>query len=333
MSGKAKIAITLGDPAGIGPEIVLKAFRDVTRLPDCNLFVIGDAGFLRSEASKWAPEIEIREVPDIQSNYFPGHCLNVFDLHNVDSLIPGKASAEGGKAAVAYIRKAVDLICSQAVDAMVTAPINKEALHLAGYSYPGHTEMLADFTNTPEVALMMAGKRLRVVLATTHLSLKDVGIVLTSERLESILRITHKWLSNHVCEQPKIAVTGLNPHASDGGVFGNEEETVIIPVLEKLRNEGCVIDGPFSADALFGRIHSMDYHAVVTMYHDQGMIPIKMDSLGHAVNVTLGLPIIRTSVDHGTAFDIVGKGEASPDSLINAMHSAVDLVRSSLICR
>jgi 4-hydroxythreonine-4-phosphate dehydrogenase len=231
---------------------------------------------------------------------------------------------------VEYIRKAVELAMAHQVEAITTAPINKESIHLAGFPYPGHTEMLADFTGGNDVALMLAGKKLRVVLATTHVPLHAVRELITIERVAKILRLTHQWLSQYVTEAPKIAVTGLNPHCGDGGIFGDEEKTAILPAIEQLQQEGIDVQGPFSADALFARTPSGEYDAVVTMYHDQGMIPVKMESQGNAVNVTLGLPIIRTSVDHGTAFDIAGQGLASPDSLKVSLRFAANMARSAL---
>lgn len=326
------IAITMGDPAGIGPEIIVKAFKDHRLRETCRPIVIGDAGQLKSAATRFAPEISIRALARPEDAGDEKSILGVIDLRNVPENLPQRRpSAEGGKASVQYIRTAVDLALQHRVAAITTAPINKEAIHLAGHFYPGHTELLAEHTGTQDFALMMAGGKLRVVLTTTHVSLKNVRELLTLEKIAGIIRLTHRWLSQHVAETPKIAVTGLNPHCGDGGIFGEEEATMIVPAIELARREGIVVEGPFSADALFPRAKSGEYDAVITMYHDQGMIPIKMESLGHAVNITLGLPIIRTSVDHGTAYDIVGKGVASPESLIEAVKTAALLSRSMTV--
>jgi len=326
------IAITMGDPSGIGPEIIVKGLATP---PDmCRTVVIGDAAWLQQHAAQWAPRLTIRSIKDLNdARYQPG-VLEVLDLNNVpENLEWGRATAEGGQAAVEAIRKAVELATAQQVHAITTAPISKEAIHLAGHRYPGHTEMLADFTGTPEVALMLAGGGLRVVLATTHVPLNEVRGLLTRERILKTIKLTHQWLTQVGIAHPHIAVTGLNPHSGDGGIFGNEETDIIAPAVAAARKEHIEVSGPFSADALFGRIHEANYDAVITMYHDQGMIPIKMAAMDRAVNITLGLPIIRTSVDHGTAYDIAGQGLAKPDSLLEALKVAATLAQSSLVPR
>lgn len=330
MENRPIIAITMGDPSGIGPEIIVKGL--VTPPATCRLLVLGDAAWLQQHASQWAPQLSIHPIRNInEARYEPG-VLDVLDFYNVpENMKLGYASADGGKAAVTYIRKAVALATAHQVHAITTAPINKEAIHLAGYKYPGHTEMLADFTHTPEVALMLAGGNLRVVLATTHVPLSEVRNFLTCDRILKTIRLTHQWLIQVGIDRPRIAVTGLNPHSGDGGIFGSEETDVIIPAIQAAQKETINVSGPYSADALFGRIYSDSYDAVITMYHDQGMIPIKMESMDRAVNITLGLPIIRTSVDHGTAFDIAGQGVAKPDSLLEAIQVAATLTYSSSV--
>ncbi len=322
----------MGDPSGIGPEVIVKAL--VTPPAECRNVVIGDAAWLQQHAMQWAPQLSIRPIKKIHEARHESNVVDVLDLHNVpENLKIGRATVAGGEAAMEYIRKAVDLAMKQEVHAITTAPINKEAIHLAGFQYPGHTEMLADFTHTPEVALMLAGGTLRVVLATTHVPLSEVRNLLTRDRILKIIRLTHHWLTQVGIEHPSIAVTGLNPHSGDGGIFGDEETTTIAPAIEAAQNENIQASGPFSADALFGRIHEAQYDAVITMYHDQGMIPIKMASMDRAVNITLGLPIVRTSVDHGTAYDIAGQGRAKPDSLVEALKVAATLAQSALVSR
>ena len=332
MENRPLIAITMGDPSGIGPEVIVKAL--VTPPEVCRTVVIGDAAWLQQHAMQWAPQLSIRPIMHLnEARHEPG-VLEVLDLHNVpENLEIGRATAEGGEAAMEYIRKAVDLAMKQEVHAITTAPINKKAIHLAGFKYPGHTEMLADFTGTPEVALMLAGGTLRVVLATTHVPLSEVRNLLTRDRVLKTIRLTHQWLTQVGIEHPNIAVTGLNPHSGDGGIFGDEETATIAPAIEAAQNENIRASGPFSADALFGRIREAQYDAVITMYHDQGMIPIKMASMDRAVNITLGLPIIRTSVDHGTAYDIAGQGTARPASLLAALKVAATLAKSALVSR
>jgi 4-hydroxythreonine-4-phosphate dehydrogenase len=324
----SRIAITMGDPAGIGPEIIVKAGLD-ERLAGLDVFVIGDLAVLRAAAARFAPGLSLVPIASLEETAPVPHTLNVLDLANVPPGLPeGRAQAAAGKAAYEYIERAVALALAKRIDSITTAPINKESLHLAGHPYPGHTELLAALTRTPRVALMLAGKDLRVVLATTHVPLLQVPGLITEERVLDILRLTHAWLKRHVTGRPVIAVTGLNPHAGDGGIFGHEETTAIQPAIEKARAEGIEAHGPHPADALFAHRRYAGSDAVVAMYHDQGMIPVKMDSMGSAVNITLGLPILRTSVDHGTAFDIAGNGRASGESLVQALMAAARLHRS-----
>ena len=324
MKHPSLIAITMGDPAGVGPEIIIKAFQDEALFSLCQGIVIGDARFLETIARQMGSSLVIHPVasPD-QARFQPG-TLDVLDLNNVaPDLIRGQATAEGGKASVECIHRAVKLAMDHQVDAITTAPINKESIHKAGFCYPGHTELLAEATGSSDVALMLAGETLRVVLVTTHLPLDQVASHITKERVLTTIRLTHQWLKQHVTDDPRIALTGLNPHCGDGGIFGEEEKTAILPAMAIAEKEGMQVEGPFSADSLFiGDRHGI-YDAVLAMYHDQGMIPVKMDSNGTAVNITLGLPILRTSVDHGTAYDIAGTGTASPESLKIALQAAV----------
>jgi 4-phospho-D-threonate 3-dehydrogenase / 4-phospho-D-erythronate 3-dehydrogenase len=322
----------MGDPAGVGPEIIIKTFQDEDLFPLCQGIIVGDARFLESIARQMEVQLTVHSIasPD-QARFEPG-TLNVIDLKNVSTdQKRGEATADGGKASVEFIRRAVKLAVDHQVDAITTAPINKESIHKAGFYYPGHTELLADETNSPDVALMLAGDNLRVVLTTTHLPLNQVASQVTKERVLTTIRLTRQWLKQHVTKSPKIAVTGLNPHCGDGGIFGKEEITAILPALETARKEGMQVDGPFSADSLFIRNQFEAYDAVITMYHDQGMIPIKMASKGTAVNITLGLPILRTSVDHGTAYDIAGTGTASPESLKIAVKAAIKLSKPTAV--
>lgn len=321
----------MGDPAGVGPEVVVKAFQDGALTQFCKPFVVGDAGVLQKNAALLGVDVSIHAIRQVTDARFQPGQIDVLDLANVPPNLPsGKATVEGGRACAEYIQRAVELARNREIDAIATAPINKEAMHLGGFPFPGHTEFLAHLTDTPDSVLLMVGKKLRVVLATTHLSLKDVPGKLTTEGLEKTLRIVHDWLERYVSENPKIAVCGLNPHCGDGGIFGDEETKIILPAVESMKRQGVDISGPFSADALFPRARSGEYDVVVAMYHDQGMIPVKMESMGHAVNVTLGLPIIRTSPDHGTAYDIAGKGLASAYSLAHAVEVAAGLCKTAV---
>ena len=323
------IALTLGDPAGIGPEIIVKVFQDEILTINTRILVIGDAKTLEKVAQEIAPEIKIHSIETPGEGWYQPYTIDVIDLNNVSETLPmGKPSAESGKASYEAIQKAVALALSDEVAAIVTCPINKKSLHLAGHPFPGHTELLGHLTNSKEHTLMMEGSSLRVVLVTTHLPLDQVKSQISEEKVLQTIRLTHDWLQKHVTEIPRIAVVGLNPHSGDGGIFGQEETEFILPALKAAQKEGIQASGPHPADALFARAVSEKYDAVICMYHDQGMIPVKMNGMG--VNITLGLPILRTSVDHGTAFDIVGRNKASAENLKLALKTAGRLSQSSL---
>ena len=323
------IALTLGDPAGIGPEIIVKAFQDEILTINPRILVIGNAKTLEKTAQQIAPEIQIHSIKTPGEGWYQPYTIDVIDLNNVSETLPtAQPSAEGGKASYEAIQKAVALVLKDEVAAIVTCPINKKSLHLAGHPFPGHTELLGHLTNSNEPTLMIEGGSLRVVLVTTHLPLDQVKSEISEKKVLQTIRLTHDWLQKNVTEVPRIAVVGLNPHCGDGGIFGQEETEFIIPALKAAQKEGILASGPHSADALFARAPSKKYDAVICMYHDQGMIPIKMNGMG--VNITLGLPILRTSVDHGTAFDIVGQHKASAEKLKLALKTAGRLSQSSL---
>lgn len=323
------IALTMGDPAGIGPEVIVKAFQDDTF--QSRTVVIGDARVLQAFAKKYAPEILVHTIDHPRDGWYQTCTIDVIDLNNVPEGIPiGIPGAEAGQASYEAIKTAVDLALKGEVSAITTAPINKKSLHLAGYPFPGHTELLAHLTNSPQSALMMASQSMRVVLTTTHVPLEQVKPLITEEKVRNTIHLTHDWLIQHVTSVPNIAVTGLNPHCGDGGIFGQEEIEHILPALKTVQTEGIQASGPFSADSLFGRPGFRKYDAVVCMYHDQGMIPVKMDSVGQGVNITLGLPILRTSVDHGTAFDIAGRNKACPENLKMALRTATRLAQATV---
>lgn len=319
----------MGDPAGIGPETIIKAIQGKKLEKVCRLLVIGDTRLLGSVASKIGVSLSINSIQKINEAKYQSGVLDVLDLDNVpENLLVGKASQDGGKACLDYIRIAVKLAMEDKVDAITTGPINKKGIRLAGYSYPGHTEFLAELTQSDDFALMMVGKGLRVALVTLHISLQEAPGALNKPLIEKTIKLTHDWLVRYIKHKPKIAVTGLNPHCGDSEIFGKEEKIVIEPAIDSSRKKGIDVEGPFPADSLFVPKRHSKYDAVVAMYHDQGLIPVKMESEGCAVNLTLGLPIIRTSVDHGTAYDIAGQGIATPDSLINAVQTAAKLSTS-----
>lgn len=325
-NSRPRIAITMGDAAGIGPEIVLKSLVDKTITQDCELVIVGDMRHLRDAAREFAPDLPL-ELLDSSNEV---NAILVADLQNLpgdfalgtDAAVTGKASAE-------YIEKAVDLWRQGRIDAIATAPISKKAIHLGGYDFPGHTEFLAALTDANRVAMSFFGGNLRVVLLSTHISLRDAIAHVTTDNLIDLITFADAQLTNLLNKTPKLAVAGLNPHASEGGMFGTEEQNEIIPAVTACRDRGIDVSGPYSPDTIFLRAHRGEFDAVIACYHDQATIPVKSISFGSSVNVTLGLPLIRTSVDHGTAFDIAGKGIADASSMKAAIRLAAELAKLS----
>jgi 4-phospho-D-threonate 3-dehydrogenase / 4-phospho-D-erythronate 3-dehydrogenase len=317
----------MGDPAGIGPEVVLKAVaeEEVRRL--CLPLIIGDAQLLAHTARtldlQCGYDIIRREEP---IPYELPEAV-IFHLDNIAGYIePGIESGAAGKAAAAYIETAVELCAAGSIDAIATAPINKRALFLGGYSFPGHTEFLAHLTGTEEYAMAFVAANLRIVLLSTHVPLAEAIRMVDRDRLIRVINLTHRELRRWGIDRPRVAVAALNPHGAEGGLFGVEEASEIVPAIEACRGvDDLNVQGPFSADTVFLRASRGEFDAVVACYHDQAMIPVKCLSFGEAVNVTLGLPFIRTSVDHGTAFDIAGKGLAEHSSMVAAIKLAAEL--------
>ena len=317
------VAITMGDPAGVGPEVLLKALPEV--LSFCRPFIIGDIEVLEEVKRLTGLPLQLLEV--MAPDEAQGERIPVLSLTHLVSFPQGRPTAEGGEAAYRYILKAVELLKEGVVEAMVTAPISKEALHLAGHPYPGHTELLAELSGTKDYVMMLAGGRLRVALVTTHMALREVPSALSEERIYKTLRITHRALRDYFgIEGPRLAVCALNPHAGEGGLFGDEEE-MIRAAVRRARDEGVETEGPLPADSLFFYAAQGKWDGVVAMYHDQGLIPLKLLHFRDGVNITLGLPFVRTSVDHGTAYEIAGKGVADPSSMISAIKMAAEIIR------
>jgi len=309
------LALTVGDPAGIGPEIVLKALAAEDR-PKVPVIVYGPMESLADRARRFGLQLP-QELG-----------ARVVDVAAEGPVELGKTSAAAGRAAAeAALRAARDAMDGR-IDAVVTAPLNKESLHAAGYSWPGHTEMLAEAAGSTDVAMMFVGGGLRVALVTIHRSLRSVPDALTRDEVMRVSRLVHRELLRFGAEKRRIALCGLNPHAGEAALFGEEERDVLQPAVAALRAEGIDISGPFPADSLFVRAIRGEFDAVIANYHDQGLIPVKLAAFGQAVNVTLGLPFVRTSVDHGTGFDIVERGVADGGSLVQAMKAAVELTRS-----
>lgn len=319
MKAPAPIALTCGEPGGVGPELAVAARA---ALPDLPFFWIGDPRHLPAGTA-----IQVIDAPAQAASVAAG-VLPVLVHGFAQPNPPGEAVAENARGVIEVIERAVALAQSGAASAVCTAPIHKKALKDgAGFGFPGHTEFLAHLAGVQNVVMMLASDALRVVPVTIHVALSEVPAALTPDVLEQTLRITHRGLiTDFGIATPRIAVAGLNPHAGEGGAMGHEEITVITPVLNRLRAEGLLLAGPMSADTMFHARARAGYDAAVCMYHDQALIPIKTLDFDGGVNVTLGLPFIRTSPDHGTAFDIAGKGIARPDSLIAALRMAAKIV-------
>ncbi|HEY8203717.1 MAG TPA: 4-hydroxythreonine-4-phosphate dehydrogenase PdxA [Pyrinomonadaceae bacterium] len=324
---KPRIGITMGDPAGIGPEVVLKAVAEEEVQSLCTPIIIGNAEVLAHNART----LDLQCGYDIvrQDERLPQrvNAPIIFHLDNLNGFVePGIESGAAGKAAASYIEAAVNLCAAGAIDAIATAPINKRALFLGGYSFPGHTEFLASLTGTEEYAMGFIAANLRVVLLSTHVPLAEAIRLVRKDRIEKTIRLAERELHRWGIERPRIAVAALNPHGAEGGLFGIEEVSEMAPAIEACRiADGINVRGPFSADTVYLRASRGEFDAVIACYHDQAMIPVKCLSFGEAVNVTLGLPFIRTSVDHGTAFDIAGKGLAEHSSMIAAIKLAAEL--------
>ncbi len=346
-----KLAITMGDPGGVGPEIIVKALCS-SKLKNVYIpIVIGDVNVVAEALTLLKSHLKLRIIQSPKESTPAKEILQV--IHVIppnpcptDSrrapLIKGgvksgivkggmgrfekcKPTPEGGKACVSYIKKAVELALSKQVDGIVTAPISKEALKMAGFKWPGHTEMLADLTNTKDYTMMLIGKPLRVILVTIHTALKNVPDLITKSKVLKTIRLAKKACDMLNIRNPRIAVAGLNPHAGEAGIFGDEEIKKIIPAVKEAIKERIPVSGPYPPDTIFHRAYKGDVDIVVCMYHDQGLIPLKMIAFDKGVNVTIGLPFARTSPDHGTAYDIAWKGVANPLSMIEAIKVAAKL--------
>jgi 4-hydroxythreonine-4-phosphate dehydrogenase len=320
------IAITMGDACGIGPEIVVKLFADTAPLP--STLVIGDDGIIQRAIRSLSLPVTVRVIDSPEDFQFTPNTISVISCSHLPEDLPlGQLDAEAGKAAYDYIRAGIDLALQKRIRAMVTAPINKEALRLAGFDYPGHTEILADFSGTKDFAMMLMNDDLRVILVTIHVSLREAIQQVTIERELRTIRLAHLAMTQLGIARPRIAVAGLNPHAGEHGLFGSEDERIIKPAIQQAQTEGIDVSGPWPGDTVFMNARQGRFDIAVAQYHDQGLIPIKYLGVDEGVNVTVGLPFVRTSVDHGTAFDIAGTGKASHASLRVAVEQAAVLSR------
>ncbi|MDP4186452.1 MAG: 4-hydroxythreonine-4-phosphate dehydrogenase PdxA [Bacteroidota bacterium] len=335
------LAITMGDPAGIGPEIAVKAFSCRTVHQICRPLLIGHGPTIEKAIEISNINLKIRTIYDPAEAVFQNDIINVLEIggEQDDHVEFGKVSAAAGDYAFRAVKTAIDLAMQKKVDGTVTGPINKEAINKAGHHFSGHTEIYAHYTHTSKYAMLLADKNLRVIHVTTHVSLRQACDLVKKERIKEVIQLLHEGLRKLGYANPHIGVAGLNPHSGEGGLFGLEEIEEIIPAIQEMKDSGLWVEGPVPADALFALANGGKFDGCVAMYHDQGHIPFKVLGFEYdkakstmksvkGVNITLGLPILRTSVDHGTAFEIAGRGIASPDALINAIEYAVKILNN-----
>jgi 4-hydroxythreonine-4-phosphate dehydrogenase len=329
MSERRPIAVTMGDPAGIGPELVVKLAADPAL--DQPVVAVGDPGRLRRAAAIVGADLTVRTVDGPEQAAGGPGALDVIATSDVPSDLPfGAVSAAAGAAALAALHGAIDLALAGRVRALATAPVNKESLKAAGCPFPGHTEILADRAGVTDIAMMLFNDELRVVLATIHLPLSDVPGALSIDGELKTIRLAALGARRLGVAAPRVAVAGLNPHAGEGGLFGDEEARIIAPAVDRARAEGIDASGPWPGDTVFMQAREGRFDIVVAQYHDQGLIPVKYLGVDHGVNATLGLPFVRTSVDHGTAFDIAGTGKADHASLMVAVRQAAQMTERAV---
>lgn len=324
------VGITMGDPSGIGPEIILKSFKR-PEIRNKRIIVVGDFSIMQAAHEMLnIKTFNLNRILNVHEAIFNQRIINILDLHllDINEFRPGTVQAAAGNAAFECIRKAVDLAKNKDIDTIVTAPLNKEALHKAGHNYPGHTELLATLTDTKDYAMLLYDKKLSVIHVSTHVSLLEAITGLKTERIEKVIELANGIMKKLCDADPRIAVAGINPHAGENGLFGNEEIKKIIPAIRKMKSKNIKVDGPFPPDTVFLQAVNGKYDVVVAMYHDQGHIPLKLLGFESGVNVTVGLPFIRTSVDHGTAFEIAWQGNASENSMVEAIKLAIKLSES-----
>ena len=325
------LAITMGDAAGCGPEIIVKALADQTVYQLCRPLVFGDAKRMSFVRDRIESSLKINRVTDAQSGLYQCGTIDVLDFDNVPADLPfGQVDSRAGHAAYQYIEAAVQQALEKQVAAIVTAPINKEALHKGGHKFPGHTEILGELSQTKDYAMMLSSDDLKVTHVTTHVSMRQAADLIKKERVLRIIRLADRTLRLLGLENPRIAVAGFNAHAGENGLFGREELDDILPAVEAAQKEGINASGPIPPDTVFFRtVKRKEFDIVVVMYHDQGHIPIKVLGFEEGINVTVGLPFLRTSVDHGTAFDIAGKGIADSASMTAAINFAAKVAQGA----
>jgi len=334
---KPIIAITMGDPAGIGAEIIVKALSNKEIYKSSKPVVIGSKIAMKDALSFIPSNVKLNIIEDIAQVKGNFGTIDIIDLHNIqlNEFKYGEVSAKAGKASIDYIFKAIEIAQQKKVDAVVTGPIHKKAINAAGYQYAGHTEIFADKTNTKDYAMMLADKEMRVIHVSTHVSLRNACDLVKKERVLTVIHLADKALRDLGIEKARIGVAGLNPHAGEDGLFGDEEIREIIPAIGEAKEEGITVEGPIPPDTIFSKVKGNQYDIAVVMYHDQGHIPMKVLGFKYirrtnkwstmsGVNITVGLPIIRTSVDHGVAFGKAGEGRANEESMVEAINMAID---------
>jgi 4-hydroxythreonine-4-phosphate dehydrogenase len=322
-------AVTMGDPAGIGPEIIAKTFAEKGFQDENQALVVGDVGILKRAADLLELPLRVNVIERPEEATLEEGTIDVLAASELPEDLPfGELDARAGAAAFEYVRRATELALEGSVRAVVTAPLNKEAMHLGGFKYPGHTEILAELTCTKDYAMMLVANELRVIHVSTHVSLKEAIERVQPERELAVIHLAQDALSKIGVEDPKIAVAGLNPHAGENGLFGTEDAERIAPAVAEATREGINVSGPYPPDTVFARARKGEFDIVVVQYHDQGHIPIKLMGFEGGVNVTVGLPFFRTSVDHGTALDIAGSGKADHESMRAALELARELALS-----
>jgi 4-hydroxythreonine-4-phosphate dehydrogenase len=323
------VAVTLGDPTGIGPEIIARTFAEKGFQAENRAFVVGDAEMLRRVVELLGLSLGVNEIEKLEEALFELGGVDVLQVGELpEDLAVGELDARAGAAAFEYVRRATELALEGSVGAVATGPLNKEAMHMGGYEYPGHTEILAELTGTKDFAMMLQTKELRVIHVSTHVSLREAIERVSKERVLAVIHLARDALARLGVDEPKIAVAGLNPHAGENGLFGDEDAERIAPAVAEAREEGIDASGPHPPDTIFARASKGQFDMVVVQYHDQGHIPIKLMGFEGGVNVTVGLPFFRTSVDHGTAFDIAGTGRADHSSMRTAIELARELALS-----
>jgi len=322
---KKRIAITMGDPGGIGPEVIVKALYHKEVRNCCSPVVVGDARVMKKALELTKLPLEVKVVSGLSVSAPSGRTVEVFDIRSRSPFRKGVPSSSAGTVAVTCVRKAVELALKNEVKAVVTAPVSKESLNMAGYKWPGHTELLAGLTGTKDFAMMFVSDKLKLILCTIHIPLRDVPKRINRKLVLKTIMLAVKGAAMLRIGNPHIAVAGLNPHAGESGIIGKEEMGSLVPAINKARAGGVRVSGPYPPDVVFHRAYHGGFDMVVCMYHDQGLIPFKMLAFDTGVNMTVGLPIIRTSPDHGTGFDIAWKNRADPASMIEAIKLAARL--------